>query len=296
MNILIINFGGIGDIINSTPIALHYKRLDKTNQVHFLTKEKYREILLPNKNIDEIIKTNDTLEELDHVSHSIEVKRHLIKYVDLDYYDKICFSAPYMSPLYDRTSRSRLIKIIKHECSGINNWLCDFIPNISLSHKEIHEADSFYKKLNGDLKVMVEFDYLSNQSNFSYSHLEKICTAFEGFSVNIILTSKKTPVFINQLKKSFDLEVTHYSGSFLSNARLYNLIDIFIGCSSGITCLTSSDYCDAEKPRIEVVRGPHWSTEDWTHNSINKKICYNFESFDNALTEFLNENIIPTKP
>lgn len=278
MNILIVNMGNNGDVLNSTPIASHFKKFKRANSVDFLTKIKYKHLLESNPNIDSVIDTGSDLEDSMPKYHSELVRSKLDSYIDTSKYKKIFFSAPYMSEDYNEGfSENSLLKLTKNV---IKKWRCDFVPYIKLKPSEELEADIFSSKLKGSFKILVEYEFDSNQSPFNYQYMNHVCNHFEGKNVDIIFTSKNEPDFIKVLEDYYDgINFYHYYNSFMSNARLYNLIDLFIGCSSGITCLTSSNYCDLDKKRIEVCNGPHWSTKLWRHNAKHKHICYDLKSF-----------------
>lgn len=282
MNILIVNMGNNGDILNSTPIASHFKNFKKFNKVDFLTKIKYKNLLENNADIDTILDTGPELEDSPPKYHSETIRHELDSYVDTSKYKKIFFPAPYMSEDYKEgfTDKS-LLQLTK---GVIKKWRCNFIPHVELKPREELEADIFLSKLKGSLKVLVEYEFDSNQSSFNYQYMNHVCNHFDGKNVDIIFTSKGKPNFIQVLEDYYKgLNFYHYNNSFMSNAKLYNLVDLFIGCSSGITCLTSSDYCNPNKMRIEVCNGPHWSTELFKHNSKNKHICYDKESFNQSI-------------
>ena len=281
--ILIVNFGAFGDIINSTPIANHYKKTDPNNEIVWVTRKKYHSVLTNNPNIDSLLFINeDNLKKYDNVSMTYKTKA-FIKRTYSDH--RIIFPAPYMSETYDGTPKSTLLDIIKDESSKISDWKCDFIPNVFLSAEEQAEANNFFKQVDTNNKsILLEYESFSNQTPFDFNYITNLCKIIEGCGYNVIFSGLKKPNYYDKLKNSFDIQFYHYSGSFISNAQLYNLVDIFIGCCSGLTCLTSSDFCDIDKTRIEVCRGEHWSSIAWTHNENNKTICYNLESFVAAIT------------
>jgi ADP-heptose:LPS heptosyltransferase len=285
--ILIVNLGAFGDIINSTPIAKHYKSADSNNHIAWITRKKYCEVLKNNANIDEII----TIDESRLANYSNPHLTTLItKSINAKFEDhKIIFSAPYMGPKYDGTPRSTLLDILKDESSGVENWLCDFVPNISLSEEQKAEANLFFEKVDKNNKsILIEYESYSAQSPFNFDYIKHLCSELDGKNYNLIFTGLREPVFYQKLTKDYNLNFYHYSGSFISNAELFNLSDVFIGVSSGITCLTSSDYCDINKTRIEICNGAHWSTMAWKHNEENKSICYNFVDFVRTVKEKLS--------
>jgi len=278
--ILIVNFGAFGDIINSTPIAKHYKTLNKNNIVKWITRNKYADILKNNDFIDDVLTIEEGTLPDDYVAITHKT-RNLIHHVFNKEY-KIIYSAPYMSPKYDGTSRSTLLQITKDECSTIDNWSCDFIPSIKIGDSHIQESRQFSESLNGDKKVLVEYESFSAQSPFNEKAARLICEKLNNKNYDLVFSGKLKPNYFHNLKNDYKININHYSGSFLSNAELYNTVDYYIGCSSGITCLTHIDYCNDSIPRVELCNGPHWSTLAYTHMK-NKKIVYNMEDFSNAL-------------
>ena len=275
--ILIVNFGGIGDILNTTAIATHYKSFEENFHVSFLTKSKYRFALENNSQIDSVLTLNPELDAYEPLSLSNEFKTNIQRSsIKTEDFLKIIFAAPYMSPFYDLTSRSTLLKIIMEESSQISDWNVSFMPHVELSEEQIQEARLFKQKIPNNFNVLIEYEFFSNQSFINEFSILKILKTLKQNSLNLIFSGLKKPEYYNNFSSIPNFNVFHYDKSFMSNAELYNNIDFFIGCSSGITCLTSSDYCDPNIPRIELVRGEHWSTKDFTHHK-NKNIVYNLE-------------------
>jgi len=279
--ILIVNFGGMGDILNTTAIACHHKTVDPYVEVHFLTKSKYAHLIRNNTYIDNVIISSS---EFDSWGSEI-VSNYFKGKLSLDDYDIALFAAPYMSPLYDRTERSTLLNIIHEETSLIDKWSCEFKPYISLSKDEVIEADEFMALINGERRVLIEYEYFSNQSTMDINSIISICEKFNDPKYDLIFSGREKPKYLDTLSSKYDCRIHHYSKSFLSNAHLYNYMDLFIGCSSGITCLTASNYCNHNISRIEIVRGKHWSTSFWKH-LCNKKIAYNNQDLNIFLEKY----------
>jgi ADP-heptose:LPS heptosyltransferase len=274
--ILIVNFGGIGDILNTTAIACHHKTKDNSIEIDFLTKNKYEFLLKNNIYIDKVILSGA---EFDSFGSEV-VTRHFKEQMAFDQYSDVLFAAPYMSPLYDRTPRSTLLNIIYEETSGIKEWSCDFMPYVFLSKEEVQEADNFLQKTLGKYKIMIEYEYFSNQSIMDIECILSLCDKFNGKEYDIIFSGKNKPEYLDLIIEKYNSNIYHYDGSFLSNAHLYNNMNMFVGCSSGITCLTASNYCDHNIDRLELVRGSHWSTQFWRH-LLNRKTFYKKQSFTN---------------
>lgn len=283
--ILIVNFGGMGDILNTTSVATHYKLNRNDVDVDFLTKSKHRQLLINNSYIKNLLHLDDQLNDYPPHQLSLRFKRDIANSnLSIDDYDEIIFPAPYMSPLYDGTPRSRLLKIIKDESSGIKEWNCDFLPHVELSIEEKNEAKCFLGKLTEKPKIMIEYEFLSQQSFMDKNCVFRILDFYKESGFNIIFSGRTKPSYLQGNVFSPNSSVFHYSGSFMSNAEIYNSLDLFIGCSSGLTCLTSSDYCNPSIPRIELVKGEHWSTKDFIHHT-NKTIIYKANELDLALNK-----------
>ena len=272
--ILIVTLGGMGDILNTTPIARHYKALSSPVRVDFLTKNKYGFLLSNNPDVDRVICTSS---EFNSWNNEIATK-YFKDQLSFDEYSEVIFAAPYMSPLYDKTERSTLLDMIKDETSGITDWACDFKPYAFPNEREIDEADSFISKTDGEFKILIEYEYFSQQSFMNVDSIIGLCKQFNDKKYDLIFSGKNKPDYLDTLKCKYDSNIYHYDLSFLSNAKLYNYINLFVGCSSGLTCLTASDFCDHSIERVELVRGLHWSTKLWSHLE-NRKIFYNNEDF-----------------
>lgn len=285
--ILIINFGGMGDIINTTPIVSHYKNMSKNCHISFLTKSKYKHIIGNNSQIDSVLTLYEALDDYPPRPLSNRFKSQIgSSSLDIEDFDKIIFPAPYMWSDYDGTPKDRLLNIIKNKSSGIDKWSCDFIPHVELSLDEKNEAKSFFNKLPKKPSIMIEYEFLSQQSFMDRECIFMILRYYQGTGLNIIFSGKNKPEYLDRVNSELGLNCFHYSGSFMSNAELYNNMDLFISCSSGITCLTSSDYCNPEIPRIELVKGNHWSTKDFAYHK-NKTIIFTINDLGSALKKYL---------
>ena len=279
--ILIVTLGGMGDILNTTPIARHYKAGDDLIHVDFLTKNKYGFLLNNNPDVDRVISTSP---EFNSWNNEVATK-YFKDQLSFDEYSEVIFAAPYMSPLYDKTERSTLLDMIKDESSGITDWACDFKPYVFPNEEEINQADSFISETNGDFKILIEYEYFSQQSFMNIDSIIQLCKQFNNKKYDLIFSGKNKPDYLDTLKCKYDSNIYYYGLSFLSNAKLYNSIDLFIGCSSGLTCLTASDFCDHSIERLELVRGLHWSTEPWSHLK-NRKTFYSNKHFFSFLKKY----------
>lgn len=289
MKILLINFGAYGDILNSTPIAKHYKLADKENHITWMTRERYKPAVQNNPYIDEILIPKERHLYKDGAISNVEMTFLLRNDILKLKFDKIFFIAPYMWTLTNEefdVKRHSLLNVIKTKVTDIKEFNCEFIPTVKLSEEEKKEAKNFFDTLNGNKKILIEHENFSNQTPFNENYIEELCKKIDGKNYDLIFSGKSEPAYAEKLKKAYNVNFYCYSGSFMSNAELYNLCDIFIGCCSGLTCLTHSDYCDRTKNRLEVSNGMHWSSIDWAHMQ-NKKISFSIENYKKDLESII---------
>lgn len=276
--------GGKGDILNCTPIAKYYK--EKGYKIGWIVLDKNKSVLKNNPDIDKVFIMEDLLEgNLNllapeknlHVYSSFEIKEMMKDEPNL-----IC-AAPYLSRnKIINPEKFTLLQIIK-DSSEITDeiFLSDFRPVVFLSEEEKKEARDFINKVKEPIKILVEYESFSEQSTFNVEYFKDISRYLKEDVAFIF--SGINPVTIEMPH----IKVYNYNGSFLSNAELHNLCDGFIGCCSGITCLTHSDYCDNVIPRIEVVKGLHWSSNEWKHKN-HKFIVYTKEVFNEVLDDWFH--------
>lgn len=294
MKILLVNFGAFGDILNSTPIAKHYKLFFPECHITWMTRKKYASSVQNNPFINEILTPKEEHLQIENAaSYNVHMTFLLMEEIKKlkNKYDKIFFVAPYTWTLTNNefnVDKHSLLNIIKTKLTDIKEFVCEFIPVVSLTDEEKQEAKNFYNFLKGNKKILVEYENYSNQSPFNKEYVEKLCEQIQEKNYDLIFSGKQEPEYVKELREKYKVNFYNYSGSFMSNAELYNLCDIFIGCSSGLSCLTHSDYCDITKHRIEVVKDNHWSTADWKHMK-NKKICFDYQSYEEEIKNILYE-------
>jgi ADP-heptose:LPS heptosyltransferase len=280
-NVLIVNFGGFGDILNTTCIAKHFKETQPDRKTVWLTRKKYSKCIENNQYIDKIIYNDESLEHMNNVVLTKHYQK-LFKEKNVEAY----FTAPYSSVEKNTIlARSSLLDIIKYEfMDKLLDFNQEIIPIINITTQEEQEAKDFFNNLDKKNKnILLEYETFSGQSPFDENYFEILSKHIHEKGYNLIFTGLKSPKYMEN--NPYDIKFYHYSGSFMSNAALYNLCDGFIGTSSGVTCLTSAKYCNIATPRIEVSHGYHWSTIGWGHN-LNKRLVFYKKQFKEALEEY----------
>lgn len=282
--IIIFNAGGFGDILNTTPIAKHYKLEEPNRKITWITREKYKSAIKNNKYIDKVVLCDESKGK-----NNLELTYYYINFFKEKKVD-VKFVAPYVNTILKNEknlpiARSTLLNVIYYESSGIDVWNCEFIPSIFLSPEEIEEARLFYNTLSNNKKILLEYETFSNQSPFNKEYFDILCDTISNKNIDIIFTGLTKPIYYNDsYKEKYKINFYHYTGSFMSNAELYNLCDYFISTCSGITCLTHADYCDFNKTRIEISHGYHWSSIDWKHTT-NKYLCFHLKQYTDCLNK-----------
>jgi glycosyltransferase involved in cell wall biosynthesis/ADP-heptose:LPS heptosyltransferase/2-polyprenyl-3-methyl-5-hydroxy-6-metoxy-1,4-benzoquinol methylase len=261
-------FHGIGDILNCTPIAKQLKINEPDCYITWYTAAKYRFIIENNPFIDEIITLEGDVLALDKEIPRLRLERNWTRFFT---------PAPYMN--YDVLPGGSLLDLIK-VAAGLN-WTIPFIPTFSLTDDEKAKATSYWQTLPEGKKILVETEFYSEQSHWKDDYAFQMLDELRSIDPVFVFTSKNKPPFFDEFHQKYRKSVW-CAEPFRLNAEFFNLSDVFIGVSSGISCVTFSDYCRTDIPRIEVSRGEHWSAAGYSHLS-ELYICYHRKRFRESL-------------
>jgi glycosyltransferase involved in cell wall biosynthesis/ADP-heptose:LPS heptosyltransferase/2-polyprenyl-3-methyl-5-hydroxy-6-metoxy-1,4-benzoquinol methylase/Flp pilus assembly protein TadD len=261
-------FHGIGDILNCTPIAKQLKINEPDCHITWFTAAKYRFILENNPYIDEIITLEGDVLALDKEIPRLQAERPWTRFFT---------PAPYMN--YDVLPGGSLLDLIK--TAARLDWTFEFIPIFSLTEKEKLAARMYWQALPKGKKILVETEFYSEQSHWKDDYAFEMADELREIDPVYVFTAKNKPPFFDEFHEKYPRSVW-CAEPFRLNAEFFNLADAFIGVSSGISCVTFSDYCRRDVPRIEVSRGEHWSAAGYAHLS-ELYICYHRARFNEAL-------------
>ena len=131
--ILVVRFSSIGDIVLTTPVLRCLKNQSADNQVHYLVKEAYKDILLANPNVDKVWSFNRSLNEV-------------IPELKVEKFD-------YIIDLHNNLRSRRIAATLRRPVSrlekqNINKWLLvnfgvDRLPNVHIVDRYFKAASRF---------------------------------------------------------------------------------------------------------------------------------------------------------
>jgi len=244
MKILIGQLASFGDCLYATVIAKQIK-IDYPNcHLTWAIGAKYQSVIYNNPYIDKIwiIDNNDY-----YFEGWTLFENECNKLKSEGVFDKIFLSQIYPKNLYlfDGTIRSSILQVYP-------NKITDVTPIIQLTKEEINNVNSFilkYKLINRKL-IIFEFAPSSMQS---YVNLEFALKTAE-LLLKILQNNNLTIILSSHLKITTGNEsiIDGSELTFRENAELLNRSELLIGCSSGITWLSTSNWVK-KIPTIQLI-------------------------------------------
>ncbi|MFN8391586.1 MAG: hypothetical protein U0136_14955 [Bdellovibrionota bacterium] len=268
-------FHNIGDVLCATPIAKQLKIDEPNCRVTYFTSTPGEAVLRENPYIDEIVTLPGDPLQLDREIEGLKALRPWKRFFTPAAY--MNYEAIPGGSIYQ--PKGTVFGIVK-AAAGLH-WTIPFIFPFRLTEEEQHQARAFWNTLPAGPKILVETDYRSEQSPWTDDYNFQMLDAFRDLDPVFVFTSKVRPrffeSFVSLYPRAYWADVP-----FRLNAELFNLCDAYVGVSSGISCLTYSDYCRTDVPRIEVTRGEHWGAAELPHHK-ELFLCYSRERFATAL-------------
>jgi hypothetical protein len=282
-------FHNLGDVLACTPIAKQLKADDPDCHIVCFTSVPGEQALRLNPYIDEITVLPGNPHFLDSKIRTLAEKGNWTR-----------FFAPAAYMNYDvvpggsrLNPKGSIFGIVK--AAAKLHWTVPFVFPFRLAEEEKEQARAFLSALPPGIRILVESETESNQSpwrdDWSFDLLESLRTLDPLF----IFTAKDCPAFFQEFRARGGRAV-FCSLPFRLNAEIFNSCDAFIGVASGISCLTYSDYCRTDIPRIEISRGEHWGAAELPHHH-HLHLCYSRRKFREALenvkAQLLREQPVP---
>ena len=232
---LIGQLGRYGDCLYATTLAKQIKLDYPDSQVTWAISKKYSDILLNNPHVDyvwEIDVKNDENYEEGWLKFSVEAK----KKQQVGEFDTVILSQipPYFEN-FDGTIRSSILAAYKKTIT------VDVSPVIRLSDLEVSNVFTFATTNRLSLfKQVILFEYAPG-SNQSFVNLELALQVakeiVESHNDTCVVLSGPAKLPIKDLRLIDASELT-----YRENAELTKYCTLLIGCSSGITWLSTSDW------------------------------------------------------
>ncbi len=283
-------FHNIGDVLCCTPIAKQLKVDDPTCHVTYYTSQAGEVAIRNNPFIDEIVVLPGDPIELDREIPGLAAIKPWTRFFTPAAY--LNYEAIPGGSIYQ--PKGTIFGIVK--AGARLNWTIPFSAfPFRLLPEERAEARAFWARLPAGIKILVETDYRSEQSPWTDEWNFDMLDALRDLEPVFVFTSRRRPPFLDAFIARYPQAVWCDLG-FRLNAELFNLCDAFVGVSSGLSCLTYSDYCRTDVPRIEVTRGEHWGAAELEHHQ-ELALCYTRGKYNEALRALRCKLLaLPTEP
>jgi glycosyltransferase involved in cell wall biosynthesis/ADP-heptose:LPS heptosyltransferase/2-polyprenyl-3-methyl-5-hydroxy-6-metoxy-1,4-benzoquinol methylase len=268
-------FHNIGDILLCTPIARQLKADNPDCEVIWYTSKKYKFILENNPFIDQIVSFDGDPLMLDKSIQELKSRRQWTQ-----------FFTPAAHMNYDKMVDGSLPELVKSSVDF--EWTVPFVPVLRLSETEKARAAAYWDGLPSGRKILIETEFDSQQSPLTEEYIDKLFEIFSSISPVFIFTAKNKPAYFDKFKNKYS-NVFWCQEEFRLNAEFYNLCDAFVGVSSGISCLSNSDYCRNDVPHLEISRGYHWSNAPYFSRKKELYVSYSQARYVDGLHWLLNK-------
>ena len=269
-------FHNIGDVLASTPIAAQLKHDDPACRITWFTSESGRQVLDQNPYIDELFVLPGDAEGLDGCIEQLRNGHEWTRFFT---------PAAYMN--YDAIPGGFSTDPPKGTIFGIYkaapalDWTIPFEFTFRLTSEEQQKARAWWNALPGGCRILVESEFRSKQSPWTAEHTDLMVERLAPLNPLFVFTGKSKPEFFDELAARYP-RVVCCTEPFRWNAEFFNNCQGFIGVSSGLSCLTYSDYCRKDVPRIEITRGEHWGAAELFHHS-ELMLCYSKRRYEECL-------------
>ena len=268
-------FHNIGDILLCTPIAKQLKADNPDCEVIWYTSEKYKFILENNPFIDQIVSFEGDPLMLDGLIPELKSRHQWTGFFT---------PAAYMNR--ETMPDEGLPELVKNSVDL--EWTVPFVPVLRLSETEKARAAVYWDGLPAGKKILIETEFHSQQSPLTEEYIEKLFETLSPVNPVFVFTAKNKPAYFDKFKNKYS-NVFWCQEDFRLNAEFYNLCDAFIGVSSGISCLSNSDYCRNDVPHLEISRRYHWSNAPYFGRKKELYVSYSRARYVDGLHWLLNK-------
>ncbi len=258
----------LGDLVTTSHIARQLKADDPNCYVVWFVLRKNAFILRGNPYIDEIVELEGNNKDLDARVEEFKLLRPWKRFI---------VPQPHLS--YDKLPGGDLTELVK--AAAQLDWTVPYVPVMRLSDEEIRNARAYVASLPPGIKIMVETEFQSEQSPWNATYAKLMVQQLRHLEPVFVFSAKNEPAYLNELRQDYD-RIAWCQLPFRENAELYNHMDAFIGVSSGISCLSYTDWCREDVPHVEVVNNTHWSTYHFS-NHKRRRLCFEEQSYKVSL-------------
>ncbi len=268
-------FHNIGDILLCTPIARQLKADNPDCEVIWYTSDKYKFILENNPFINQVVSFDGDPLILDKSIPELKSGRQWTWFFT---------PAAYMN--YAKAPGGSLPEIVRSSVDF--EWTVPFVPVLRLSESEKARAAAYWNGLPSGKKILIETEFHSQQSPLTKEYIEKLFEVLSPINPVFIFTAKNKPEYFDEFQNKYS-KVFWCQEEFRLNAEFYNLCDAFVGVSSGISCISNSDYCRNDVPHLEISRGYHWSNASYCSGKKELYVSYSKARYVDGLCWIFNK-------
>ncbi len=234
---LIVQIGKYGDCLYATSIVKQIKCDFPTSHITWLICSNFKSILDENPFIDNVWEVD--CKTLDYFAQNgwLKLQEEINSKKKSGIYDEIIYSQvpPLNWPRFRRTIRETTISAYSEK------YTVDLSPVLKLKESEVNRVKDFSEKYQlNKFKQVVLFECApgSYQSQVNPDYAISIAKKVIEFNPEVcFILSSNTKIEINhhQILDGFEL-------TYRENAELTKYCTLFIGCSSGITWISTSDW------------------------------------------------------
>lgn len=239
MKIAILLLNNYGDILYATPIAKQIKEIDfPESNLTWIVSKQCKDILIGNPFVNQL-----EVVELENVNQIYsgkwkEIKNKYVEKLEKGEYDKLFILQPFDLNFlyYSNCIRGMILKAYPFKI------ITSLSPLLYLSQKEINNVTNFIDNNKINIfknKILLEFAASSGQSKFKPNDAVILAEMIvQNSSSTCVIISSHLDIPIKD-KRIFNAKTL----SFKENAELINHCTLLVGCSSGISWMSTSAYC-----------------------------------------------------
>ncbi|MBK7224511.1 MAG: hypothetical protein IPH96_03435 [Saprospiraceae bacterium] len=234
---LIVQIGKYGDCLYATSIVKQIKCDFPTSHITWLICSNFKSILDENPFIDNVWEVDCKALDYFALNGWLKLQEEINSKKESGIYDEIIYSQipPLNWPRFRRTIRETTISAYSEK------YTVDLSPVLKLKESEVTRVKDFSKKYQlNKFKQVVLFECApgsyQSQVNPDYAiSIAKKVIEFNPEVCFILSSNTKIEISHHQILDGFEL-------TYRENAELTKYCTLFIGCSSGITWISTSDW------------------------------------------------------
>lgn len=305
---LIVQLGKYGDCLYATSIVKQIKSDFPTSHITWLICSNFKSILDENPFIDNVLEVDCKALDYFALNGWLKLQEEINSKKESGIYDEIIYSQipPLNWPRFRRTIRETTISAYSEK------YTVDLSPVLKLKESEVNRVKDFSEKYQlNKFKQVVLFECApgSYQSQVNPDYAISIAKKVIDFNPEVcFILSSNTKLEFNhpQIFDGFEL-------TYRENAELTKYCTIFIGCSSGITWISTSDWAkklptlQLLNPRFFIYSGMNYDFKisnlnnthiiellQYNQDLVVKILIESFNSDWSAMKSIYNQDYKPT--